>query len=330
MLLACGREGWHGSVVQRAGVAFVTNEGTGVDAKKTTETLRPLWTVGDQPPEPSFSHAAWVDFDPDGNVYVLDSREQKFTTIAADGRVVRQFGECGENPGQLSKSRRFAFVDGRLYVANNGNGRIEVLGPTGEAFPPLELPEVKAPNEIYFAKGRFYLARPFVPDGSFIYAYDRDFRFQRDLRKGDPIGEKLDVLRSHNTVCVAPDGIWIIYMLLNRIQKVGFDGRVLVETSRDLDWEFPKDAKGRVIPEILVHRACAVDPTGNLYVVYSNPEDWKRGNDVYKFGTDGRLRQYAFKLPIHRVSMMRFDRKGDLFFSDGQTVTRARVERTNG
>lgn len=327
---ACGREGWHGTVVQRAGVAFVTNEGTGVDAKTVRETLRPVWTIGDQTTEPSFSHASWVDFDPNGNVYVLDSREQKITRLGADGRLLQQFGGRGEAPGQLSKSRRFAFADGRLYVANGGNGRIEVFGPDGDVFPSIQVSQVRRPNEIAYVNGRFYLARPFVPNGSFVYAFDRNFRFERELRKADPITEKLDVLRSHNTVCAAPDGLWIVYMLLNRIQKVGYDGRVLLETSRDLDWKFPKDEKGQVIPEILVHRACAVDPAGNLYVVYSNPADWKRGNDVYKFGPDGRLRQFAFTLPIKNISTMRFDRNGDLFFSDGRTLTRAKLERTKG
>lgn len=331
LLTACQREGWHGSIVQRAGVAFVTNEGTGVDAKTARESLRPLWTVGGTSAGASFARATWIDFDPAaGDVYVLDSDQQKITRLASDGSLLQQFGGRGEAPGQLSKSNRFAFLDGRLYVANNGNGRIEVLGPGGEVFPSVRLEEVPYPSEIYFANGRFVLARPFVPKGSYIYTYDRNFRFERAVRPGEPLLERLDMLRTHNTVCAAPDGLWIVYKLLNRIQKVGYDGRVILETSRDLDWKFPKDEKGRVIPEILVHRACAVDPAGNLYVVFSNPEDWKRGNDVYKFGPDGRLRQFAFTLPIHNISMMRFDRGGDLFFSDGKTLTKAKLERTNG
>ena len=329
LCLACAQDGTQGTVVQRAGVAFVTNEGAGVDAK-TAESLRPVWTVGDQPSETPFTYASSIDFDAAGNVYVLDMREQKISRLGPDGRLLQRFGGRGEGPGQLSKSRRFAFVDGRLYVANKGNGRIEVLGPSGEVFPSIKVKEVEQPAEINWANGRFYLSKPFVPNGSFVYAYDRDFRLERDIRKADPIRESLDVLRSHNTVCAAPDGLWIIHMLLNRIQKVGYDGRVLLETSRELDWKFPKDEKGQVIPEILVHRACAVDPSGNLYVVYSNPKDWKRGNDVYKFGPDGRLRQFAFTLPIKNISTMRFDRNGDLFFTDGKILTRARLERTNG
>ena len=48
--------------------------------------------------------------------------------------------ERGQEPGGLSKSRRMAVVDDKLYFANEGNGRIEVLGKAnGEVFPPVQL-----------------------------------------------------------------------------------------------------------------------------------------------------------------------------------------------
>jgi hypothetical protein len=48
---------------------------------------------------------------------------------------------------------------------------------------------------------------------------------------------------------------------------------------------------------------------------------------VFKFGPDGRLRQKAFTLPIFRATMLRFDGQGNLFFSDGKTLTKSRIER---
>ncbi|HYK03519.1 MAG TPA: hypothetical protein VE974_17310 [Thermoanaerobaculia bacterium] len=326
---ACRRaEGqWRGSVEQKGGTKVVSNEGEGLDAGKVREELRPIWKIGGQPGQPVFSLVMWVELDAAGNAYVLDYRPQQITKLTPNGTVAGQFGTRGEQPGGLSKSRRMVWVDKKLYFANEGNGRIEVLGENGEVFPPVELPQVKNPGEIFFANDQFYVSRRFVPDGSFIHAYDRSWKLSRAIRPAAPMADRLDVIRSHNTVCTAPDGIWILHMLLNQIVKVGWDGQVLLETSRDLDWNFPKDEKGRVIPELLVHRACAVDPAGNLYVIYSNPEDWKRGNDVYKFAPDGRLRQKAFTLPVHNASMMRFDREGNFYFADGTSLTKAKIER---
>lgn len=325
--LACRQ---HGTVEERNGIRYVTNAARGVDDDKVREELKPVWKVGGQPGQPAFSVVMWADVDSAGNVYVLDYRQQQITRLTPDGKVAGQFGRRGPEPGELSKSRRFVLSDGKLYFANEGNGRIEVLGTEGQTFPPVQLANVQKPGEIYRANGTFYVTRRFVPNGAYVYAYDSDWKLERALRPADQQEDRLDVIRSHNTVCPASDGLWIVHMLMNRIEKIGWDGRVLVETSRDLDWTFPKDEHGKVLPEILVHRACAVDPAGNLYVVYSNPEDWKRGNEVYKFGPDGLLRQKAFTLPVFNVTMMRFDAKGNFYFGDETSLTKATIQRSEG
>ncbi|HEX7154904.1 MAG TPA: hypothetical protein VF618_25715 [Thermoanaerobaculia bacterium] len=290
------------------------------------ETVREVWKVA-TPPE-----TIWIDFDSGGNIYALDFEEQKVTKLSSTGARLGELGRPGQEAGALSKSRRFAHVDGRLYFANEGNGRIEVLGTSGEVFPPIELPAVARPGELYFANQNFYVTRRFASNGgAFVYAYDRNWKPRGELRAATASAEGVEHLASLNTVCTAPDGFWLVYVVQNRIEKVGWDGKVLLETNRELDdrWPFRKDAKGRVLPEIVVHRACAVDRDGNLYVVYSNPENWKRGNDVYKFAPDGRLLQKAFTLPVFNTTMMRFDRDGHFFYSDGKTLTKAKIERTN-
>jgi hypothetical protein len=297
------------------------------------ETLKPLWTVGSAKGgagQPSFATLIWADFDPAGKIFALDHSDQRITRLTADGRVEAQFGGRGMGPGGLSKAQRFAWAGGRLYVANLGNGRIEVLGPSGEVFPSVQLADVADPGELYFARDTFFVERRFVPSGYTVYAYDRNWKLERGLGRSESVPNRVEVLRTHNTVCAAPDGVWIIYMLLNRIVKVGFDGKVLFETSRDLNFPIPKDKDGREIPEILIHRACAADPAGNLYVIYSNPDDWKRGNDVYEFGPDGHLRGKAFTLPIHNATFIRFDGQGNFYYSDGPTLTKARIERREG
>jgi hypothetical protein len=329
LMLATGCVRAKAEITERDGVKLVSNTSEGVDANHARETLHTIWkSAGStQSGQAPFQAVLWAESDAQGNVYALDHVGQRVTKLDRNGRVVGQFAGNGEANGQLSKCERFTWADGRLYFANGGNGRIEVLSEAGEALPPIHLPDVKAPGEIFFSNGNFIVSKRFARDGSYAYVYGRDWKVQRGLRKTDPIADNVDILRTHNSVCPGPDGLWVVSMLQNRIEKYAWDGRKLLETSRGLDWTFPKDAKGRVIPEILVHRACTVDPSGNLYVVYSNPENWKRGNEVYKFASDGRLLQKAFELPILSATMIRFDRDGSFLYSDGRTLTKANVER---
>ena len=110
---------------------------------------------------------------------------------------------------------------------------------------------------------------------------------------------------------VAPDGTWKDVLVAN--------------TSRPEQTEITLAESGQLV---LDREARSVTLVLNNGVRYSVGP--KGRTDVYKFGPDGRLRQFAFTLPIKNISTMRFDRNGDLFFTDGKILTRARLERTNG
>jgi DNA-binding beta-propeller fold protein YncE len=79
---------------------------------------------------------------PDGNVYVTD-RRQRVVVISPHGKVLRRWGRQGSKPGE------FRFVpedptdprdihamiavgsDGKVYVSDSGNARVQVFTPTG-------------------------------------------------------------------------------------------------------------------------------------------------------------------------------------------------------
>ncbi|MCF8145708.1 MAG: SMP-30/gluconolactonase/LRE family protein [Deltaproteobacteria bacterium] len=76
-----------------------------------------------------------VAVDGDGNLYVLNSGGQilKFTST---WEFIAQFGEFGSNPGQLKAPNGITIApDGRVYVADSGNHRIQVFSKEGA---PLE------------------------------------------------------------------------------------------------------------------------------------------------------------------------------------------------
>jgi hypothetical protein len=79
---------------------------------------------------------------PDGDVYVTDA-SQRVTVLSPGGTVIRRWGKRGHGPGQFMFRTVQAGVpgvaatitvgaDGRVYVGDNGNSRVQVFSPTGE------------------------------------------------------------------------------------------------------------------------------------------------------------------------------------------------------
>jgi hypothetical protein len=78
---------------------------------------------------------------PDGNLYVTDAA-QHLTVISPDGKVLRRWGGPGQGPGEFNFVPReprapgvaagiAVGADGRVYVDDSGNARVEVFSSTG-------------------------------------------------------------------------------------------------------------------------------------------------------------------------------------------------------
>jgi DNA-binding beta-propeller fold protein YncE len=77
---------------------------------------------------------------PNGDLYVTDFAQQTVTMISAEGRVLRRWGKQGHGEGDLSfqtdvygnpHASIAVGTDGKVYVADNGNSRVDVFSSTG-------------------------------------------------------------------------------------------------------------------------------------------------------------------------------------------------------
>jgi hypothetical protein len=89
-------------------------------------------------------HPANLAIGPNGNLYVPDER-QRVTVISPQGKVLLRWGRPGSGPGEFRFIRdggpepgRPMSVgiavgpDGKVYVGDIGNSRVEIFSPTGE------------------------------------------------------------------------------------------------------------------------------------------------------------------------------------------------------
>ena len=124
------------SILLLALTTMVCQSGTVVEEDRVPETtLTAILELGGQYGEPdhAFSHPWDVEVDEEDNLYVLDGDNHRIMVYSSDGEFLRQIGSAGSGPGEFYGCRDFCLGgNGRIFVAEAGNSRIQILTREGE------------------------------------------------------------------------------------------------------------------------------------------------------------------------------------------------------
>jgi hypothetical protein len=117
-----------------SGVVRVTNDGVGQWTPETAwrleEDLR-LGSVNEEGPE-LFGDIAYVETDPQGRIYLLESQAREVRVFNADGVFSHRFGGPGEGPGELAAVGGMTWTpEGQLWLAPFARGRHTVFDSLG-------------------------------------------------------------------------------------------------------------------------------------------------------------------------------------------------------
>jgi len=111
---------------------------------------------------------------PNGDIYVTDGyRNARVHRFTRDGRLVKSWGAPGHGEGQFHLPHSIAFdPDGKLYVADRANKRIQIFSPDGDFLG--QWTGMGGPNDITRGKdGNFYIAEQ-EDEGKPAYVCVRD------------------------------------------------------------------------------------------------------------------------------------------------------------
>jgi DNA-binding beta-propeller fold protein YncE len=106
-----------------------------------------------------FNHPTEMIAHPNGDIYVTDGyRNARVHRFTRDGRLVKSWGAPGHGEGQFHLPHSIAYDDdGKLYVADRSNKRIQIFMPEGEFVG--QWTGMGGPNDITRGKdGNFYIA----------------------------------------------------------------------------------------------------------------------------------------------------------------------------
>jgi hypothetical protein len=86
------------------------------------------------PVDGMFRQVTDVTWDPAGNTYISDGYiNSRVAKVDKDGKWLKSWGEPGDGPGQLNTPHSIAAdAQGNIYVADRGNGRIQVFDGEGK------------------------------------------------------------------------------------------------------------------------------------------------------------------------------------------------------
>jgi sugar lactone lactonase YvrE len=122
---------------------------------------------------------------PNGEILVSEGHGpqgvNRISRFASDGTFLGSFGEPGSGPGQFSVPHAMAFdSQGRLFVADRGNSRIQVFGPDYQFL--AEWRQFGRPNDV------------FIDDDDTMYVLDSESGDERNpgMRRGIYVGSARD------------------------------------------------------------------------------------------------------------------------------------------
>lgn len=165
-------------------------------------------------PGPPFNRPTNLAVAPSGDLYVSDGYGNcRIHRYSDEGELLQSWGEPGVGPGEFHVPHSaWVHTDGRVFVADRQNDRIQIFGPTGEYLS--EWTDVQRPQDIFIKDGLVYI-------GELVY-HKGDASFRRgpileeepsrisifDL-DGNVLLRWSDPDLTKDGYFIAPHGIWL-------------------------------------------------------------------------------------------------------------------------
>jgi hypothetical protein len=246
------------------GVRVVHNEKGGKWGKNPQVSIKLFQTIGDLNTEDenlAFNSPSDLAMDSSGNIYILDSGNQRIQKFTPEGKYLATIGRKGQGPGEFNYPRSLD-IDGQgnLYVLDPFVKKIQVISPQGK-----ELKTILLLKDIIFKTrllrtGRFaasvFLGRGFKTEQptktgglpKTLKLFDSAGQAQNEF---SPIFDYGDDLSNSSGNMVLfdvdrNDDVYVSFVSQNRLEKYSSDAHLFWKADRPLNYGTGIIEKGRI------------------------------------------------------------------------------------
>lgn len=233
------------------GVRNIHNMGVqwGNDQKFTLEHVR---NFGDWDQENDDNYQLFrptdVGVDGDGNVYILDSGNNRIQKYTLDGKYLQTIGREGEGPGEFKLPQRIQVEDnGNIYVASmvGLSTGIKLFNPEGKEIDFIK-PDLITTDFYHFEDSTMIYSglgiRPGTQstdiEGNVVSVYDADgnkvSEFGEFTKYDNPM---LNFTANAALFSVDDDFVYLSFIFQNKFEKYSIDGQLQFTSERNLNYE---------------------------------------------------------------------------------------------
>lgn len=243
------------------GVRVVHNEKGDKWGKNPEVAIKLVRTIGDVDTEDenlAFNSPSDIAMDPSGNIYILDSGNQRIQKFSPEGKYLATLGRKGQGPGEFtSPSSLDIDAKGYLYVLDSDQGRLQNLTSEGKDFKIIhtikrDLQKVRVLRSGLFVasssfrRGAFFEKRKSLP--KLLKLIDSQMKVLKEF--GDMFDYKEDVTNEVGNSALFDvdknDNIYLSFYNQNRIEKYSPDAELVWKTDRALNYSTELIKKGRL------------------------------------------------------------------------------------
>jgi DNA-binding beta-propeller fold protein YncE len=248
----------------------------------------------DVPEEQIFSNPVDIAISPEGQIYILDSKDNNIKIFQTDGSFIKTVGRGGSGPGEFQRPWIFQIIGDKIYVADSGNRRVQIITKNGEYERSYKAPISYGNGMALDTKGNLYLNTQGLRSPKLISAYDSkgnliieignlegktieyyDFTLIKNQIKEGKVPDSFK-----NDVLLAVDNggnLFAVHRALNKFKKYSLNGNLVAEIEikaeeyKNIYKDFLKKNQSEKNPSIYwalyYVNDLALDNEGSLYIL---------------------------------------------------------------